>query len=439
MIQYYVYALSVILLLVTSHHYSEGNKGEGRTCDEDDDTDDGCNVVACILVCQSEQPCYQEIRLLGVGRSHLKVMCRVNILRQQIDYVEVVDVTYKVRNERGALNNQEVRHYDMDEYLEVICTVKSGRLDLALGDIHENAGGDEHLVRNTYPDIDHYDHELRPLGVRQERNVILGRYKMHIIEQLSETYIGAHRIEDTRISEEVSYEDQRYKLRNSDRDDEERSPHLTELDAVGVDELGQKDTADKAGECCKQRPQERPSGDLPEGIIEIGISAVEELCEVVPDLTYYLSARVLDSPGPGEQMCRRCVVKSSIVRKCDRDKDQDRQDVDQDNTDSRKCEQCDVEITLDQRVYILPEIIDRSSLLGSLLQIVDRFDVVYPEKDEHKYSEKSDYRVKKNEEGIVIVIDSGIKPDLLISEFDGSKRIELSKARTGIEDDRQNV
>ena len=106
---------------------------------------------------------------MRIGKS--LILCNEYILCEQVDYVEVVDILYKVCYKCRALNEQDIWHCDLPEYLEICCSIDLCTLDLICRYIHQNTCCDQHLVWNTDPDIDENDHYLCPVRIGQERYI----------------------------------------------------------------------------------------------------------------------------------------------------------------------------------------------------------------------------------------------------------------------------
>ena len=60
----------------------------------------------------------------------------------------------------------------MDEALQRRGTINGGGLQHIGGNIHQHTGGNEHLVGHAHPDVDEDDHELSPMLIGQEGNVV---------------------------------------------------------------------------------------------------------------------------------------------------------------------------------------------------------------------------------------------------------------------------
>lgn len=125
-----------------------------------------------MLLRQAEQPCDQQIHLFCTGGSQRLILGDINVLREQVDDVEVVDVAHKIRNQCRALHTEQVGQLDVDKALQRRCTVDGGGLQHIGGNIHQHTGGNEHLVGHAHPDVDEDDHELSPMLIGQEGNVV---------------------------------------------------------------------------------------------------------------------------------------------------------------------------------------------------------------------------------------------------------------------------
>ena len=79
----------------------EAYQREHGTDDEHHNANDGGHLVVVLLLRQAEQPCDQQIHLFCTGGSQRLILGDINVLREQIDDVEVVDVAHKIRYQRG--------------------------------------------------------------------------------------------------------------------------------------------------------------------------------------------------------------------------------------------------------------------------------------------------------------------------------------------------
>ena len=150
----------------------EAYQREHGTDDEHHNANDSGHLVVVLLLCQAEQPCDQQIHLFCTGGSQRLILGDINVLREQVDDVEVVDVAHKVRYQRRPLHTEQIGQLDVDEALPRRCTVDGGGLQHIGGNIHQHTGGNEHLVGHAHPDVDEDDHELCPVLVGQEGNVV---------------------------------------------------------------------------------------------------------------------------------------------------------------------------------------------------------------------------------------------------------------------------
>ena len=82
----------------------EAHNREHCADDKDHNAQHSGHLVVVVFLRQAEQPCDQQVDFLGVGlRQHLVVRDK-DVLRQQVDDVEVVDVLDKVGDQGWALH-----------------------------------------------------------------------------------------------------------------------------------------------------------------------------------------------------------------------------------------------------------------------------------------------------------------------------------------------
>ena len=125
-----------------------------------------------------------------------------------------------------------------------------------------------------------------------------------------------------------------------------------------------------------------------------------------------------------------------IVSKCDSDKNQDRDNIHQYDTDSRECHKSDVKPSVKKGFQIFYESIDMHSLLFIKLELICPLDVADPKKDKNEYKEECDYGIEKDKERVItcdyrILHCYRIERCLSNRCTEGS---ELSKIRSRIED-----
>lgn len=165
------------------------------------------HLVVVLLLCQTEQPCHQKVYFFRTGRSKCLIFGDINVLRQQIDDIKIVDILDKVCHQSGPLNTEQIGQFDIDKALERGCTVNSGCFQHIAGNVHQNAGSNQHLIRHADPDVDENDHELGPMLVSQERNMVhILAQQTDSFEKVGHTDIRHHGIEDTGIREEISHQ-----------------------------------------------------------------------------------------------------------------------------------------------------------------------------------------------------------------------------------------
>ena len=93
----------------------------------------------------------------------------------------------------------------MNKALHRSSAVDLRTLQLVRRNIHQHTGSDQHLVRNTDPDIDQDDHDMCPSGSGQKRN-ITGTDRADISQPLGNSRIGTDRGHDAVVSEKVTYQ-----------------------------------------------------------------------------------------------------------------------------------------------------------------------------------------------------------------------------------------
>ena len=87
----------------------EAYQREHGTDDEHHNANDGGHLVVILLLRQAEQSCDQQVHLFCAGGSQCLILGDINVLREQIDDVEVVDVAHKIRNQCRALHTEQVK------------------------------------------------------------------------------------------------------------------------------------------------------------------------------------------------------------------------------------------------------------------------------------------------------------------------------------------
>lgn len=87
----------------------EAYQREHGTDDEHHNANDGGHLVVILLLRQAEQSCDQQIHLFCTGGSQRLILGDINVLREQVDDVEVVDVAHKIRNQCRALHTEQVK------------------------------------------------------------------------------------------------------------------------------------------------------------------------------------------------------------------------------------------------------------------------------------------------------------------------------------------
>ena len=263
----------------------------------------------------------------------------------------------------------------MNKALQRSSSVNLRTLQLVRRNIHQHTGSDQHLVRNTDPDIDQDDHYVCPSGSGQKRN-ITGADRADISQPLGNSRIGTDCVHDTVVSEEVTYQKQGNELGNCDRYNEQRSPQLRQLRSLIIDQQGQQDTAKVSGKGCEQCPYQCPDQNLTESITEgNGHSTVgEQILEI----------------GKSHP-CKQCGGRHMsliIVRKRNSDQNQQRNDRENNDTHDRKCQQCDIEFVILELLQVFYKRIDMFSCLCFFLKPVNSHFILKPDHQEREPDNK---------------------------------------------------
>ena len=161
------------------------------------------------------------------------------------------------------------------------------------------------------------------------------------MQEVRNTGVGHHCVENAVVGEEVAYQQQRNELRHGDRHHEQGTPELLAFGLFVVDEHSQQDTAEEGGKGGKERPDQRPGQHLGEGVAEgRGHTAAAKQREEV------------GQTHPSEQAVRGHVL-LVIVRERDRNQDEQRHDGKYHNAQHRKGQQRDVEFLVQVDVDVL--------------------------------------------------------------------------------------
>src|SRR5699024_11885060 len=127
--------------------------------------------------------------------------CDVDILGEQVDDVEVVDVLDEVRHQGRTLDAEQVGQLDAEEHLHRVGAVDAGGFQHVAGNVHQHAGGDQHLVGATDPDIDEDDDHLRPAVAGEEGDVVhVGGVELDDVQQVGAAVLVHHCSEDVDVS-----------------------------------------------------------------------------------------------------------------------------------------------------------------------------------------------------------------------------------------------
>ena len=161
------------------------------------------------------------------------------------------------------------------------------------------------------------------------------------MQEIRNTGVGHHCVEDAVVGEKVAYQQQCNELRHGDGHHEQGAPELRAFGLFVIDEHGQQDAAEEVGKGCKERPDQRPGQHLDEGVAEgRGHTAAAKQREEV------------GQADPGEQVVRGHVL-LVIVRKRDRNQDEQRHDGKYHNAQHRQGQQRDIELFVQVDVDVL--------------------------------------------------------------------------------------
>ena len=214
-----------------------------------------------------------------------------------------------------------------------------------------------------------------PSGSGQKRNVT-GTDRADISQPLGNSRIGTDRVHDTIVSKKVTYQKKGNELGNCDRYNEQSSPQLRQLCSLIIDQQGQQDTTQVSGKSCEQCPYQCPDQNLAESITEgNGHSTVgEQILEI-------------GKSHPCKQ-CGRRHMSLIIVRKCNSDQDQQRNDRENNDTHDRKCQQCDIEFVILELLQVFYKRIDMFSCLCFFLKSVNSHFILKPDHQEREPDNK---------------------------------------------------
>src|SRR5699024_5298656 len=120
-----------------------------RQNDKCQDTDNRTDVVVLFVYGQFVQPCYKQVSASCRG---FQIGNRISS-RQQVDNVEVVDVSCKCCNQVWCRHIQHVRKCDLKEDLHCIGAVHSGGLVKLTRNILKDSGQLKQCIWYTNPDI----------------------------------------------------------------------------------------------------------------------------------------------------------------------------------------------------------------------------------------------------------------------------------------------
>lgn len=200
--------------------------------------------------------------------------------RQQIDDVEVVDVAYEGRNRSRGGHEDHIGQRDAGEAAEGSSAVQLRALVEVGGNVHQHAAEGQHCVGNADPHIDDHHADPRQGLVRQKRERGGDEPQLH-----QRNVDRAHRFQ------RAGDQQQTYKLRDSDGDDEECPPHLFHPYQLMIDEDRQQHSEDIVGKGRQDRPDDRPAKDAEESV-GLRLVTKENVCHV-------------GKPSPSEELAGR--------------------------------------------------------------------------------------------------------------------------------------
>ena len=256
------------------------------------------------------------------------------ILRQQINDVEVIQVTHKAGQKVRTRNEQHIRQRDLGVLLEGVCTVNTRGFVKILRNIHQNTRCHEHDIGNTDPDIDHDQQHFGNDRGRPERNEVV---RIQVIGNKGD--VGKQFTDDTCRVKQLCHIQKGNELRNCNGHNQDRSPELLDLDAFFVDHDRHKHAKEVVGEGGKHRPHQGPGKDLTECKTHTAVTEIQKLVKVFK--TY-----------PGEQI-GISVMCGIIAGKCDKHHENDGKHRESQNTDKGKRQHGLMELVVKQRLEVL--------------------------------------------------------------------------------------
>ena len=196
-------------------------------------------------------------------------------------------------------------------------------------------------------------------------------------------------------------------LRNGNRKDEAESPERFALRVLAVDNKTKDHAEDVVKSRCENRPDDRPCKDAPELTANITVQVQDP-------------AEILQSVPVKED---EVIAFFGVGRKRHTDHEDQRQDVEAEDTQHRERHQGDVNIPVEEILQVLAKARNLMPVLEHDLAFVGLFHLENPEDDERHRDEDCRDAVKKDQERIIarrVLVDLFcLIPDLLL--FHGSQ------------------
>ncbi len=194
---------------------------------------------------QSVQPRDQEVgraRAAEIFHDHRATA------REKENHVEVVDVVDKIRNQDGRRDKQNIRHHDFSKPGKGGRTVYLRAFKQLRRNILQHARREQHGKRHAYPHV--HDNDGNPRKQRIAKKRYRPRRKPEAHQEQVDNAVALQHTRNRR---------QRDKGRNSDGQHKHRpkkrlAPHL-----LLVNQHGQEDPAEVAGNRRENRPNKRPA------------------------------------------------------------------------------------------------------------------------------------------------------------------------------------